>query len=100
MPSSQETGLSVASIAYSVGFEDNLYFPRHSKEDADESVPVPEESHAINSGKAAYTGNNEKKDCESIALEMDGESADSYLCFFVAGDSAVCGYSAERKYSL
>ena len=28
----RETGLSVASIAYSVGFEDNLYFfPRHSK---------------------------------------------------------------------
>ena len=57
----RETGLSVASIAYSVGFEDNLYFQGIQKEDADESVPVPEESHAINSGKAAYTGNNEKK---------------------------------------
>ena len=29
-------------------------------------------------------------------MEMDGESADSYLCFFVAGDSAVCGYSGRE----
>ena len=30
----RETGLSVASIAYSVGFEDNLYFSKAFKEDA------------------------------------------------------------------
>ena len=33
-------------------------------------------------------------------MEMDGESADSYLCFFVAGDSAVCGYSGREVQSV
>ena len=43
------------------GFYHLVFFQGIQKEDADESVPVPEASHAINSGKAAYTGNNERK---------------------------------------